>query len=420
MNISGVGSVPLLPFRTVLRYVAAGLLGWLAAAGMFLYAMPDLARGDYRTPVVLALVHLVVLGWATMLAQGAMYQLIPVAFQVGIRHDRLAVFNHWIYTAGVAGFVVSFASYWVSGLRTFGGIAMFAVLLFAFNIVRSMMRVKSRNPMFWFVISAVLYLALTALLGISQLLMIGMGIGLKFYPAIFTIHIWAGLIGWFTMLIIGFTYKLFPMFTLSHGFSERRQTLILFLLHGAIGATAMGALTNSEWVQAAGLAVFLAGILLFGVDVADIYKHRMRGKLELPMAMAVVAIVWLAGLVLAILTVRWLGSGFGSRLITALGLAFFLGWLSQTIMGYLYKIVPFLIWNERYADKVGRQPVPMLKDMVNEKITGVVAVLYNAGLATALAGIGMGVAAAVYGGFGLLAVAVAVFVSQMVKVIVPI
>ncbi len=41
-------------------------------------------------------------------------------------------------------------------------------------------------------------------------------------------------------------------------------------------------------------------------------------------------------------------------LVVALGLMALVGALGQSIAGYLYKIVPFLIWHTRYAPRIGK------------------------------------------------------------------
>ncbi|MFB3163019.1 hypothetical protein ABLO26_16845 [Neobacillus sp. 179-J 1A1 HS] len=43
-------------------------------------------------------------------------------------------------------------------------------------------------------------------------------------------------------------------------------------------------------------------------------------------------------------------------------------WIVLSIMGYLYKIVPFLWWTYKYSKEIGKKSVPSLKDMMNEKI----------------------------------------------------
>jgi len=41
-----------------------------------------------------------------------------------------------------------------------------------------------------------------------------------------------------------------------------------------------------------------------------------------------------------------------------------LGYISFIINGHLYKIVPFLVWYEKFSPLIGKQKVPMLADMV--------------------------------------------------------
>jgi hypothetical protein len=53
--------------------------------------------------------------------------------------------------------------------------------------------------------------------------------------------------------------------------------------------------------------------------------------------------------------------------LAALELAALVGWLGQSIIGYLYKIVPFLIWHARYGPLVGREPVPLMRELVHER-----------------------------------------------------
>ena len=41
-----------------------------------------------------------------------------------------------------------------------------------------------------------------------------------------------------------------------------------------------------------------------------------------------------------------------------------MGFVGFLITSHLYKIIPFLVWFERYAPLVGKQKVPMLNEMV--------------------------------------------------------
>ena len=46
---------------------------------------------------------------------------------------------------------------------------------------------------------------------------------------------------------------------------------------------------------------------------------------------------------------------------------FIMGFVTFLINGHLYKIVPFLVWFERYSPLVGKEKVPMLHEMFPAK-----------------------------------------------------
>lgn len=62
-----------------------------------------------------------------------------------------------------------------------------------------------------------------------------------------------GTVGWFGLLITGFSYKMLPMFYLAHGLSDRVPRIVLFLWNAAV---------------LAGIAFFLAGDPAAGITVS--------------------------------------------------------------------------------------------------------------------------------------------------------
>jgi hypothetical protein len=71
-------------------------------------------------------------------------------------------------------------------------------------------------------------------------------------------------------------------------------------------------------------------------------------------------------------------------MLAALGLAALVGWLGQSTIGYLYKIVPFLVWQSRYGSLVGREKVPLMRELVHERWAWGSWWLINIGLAGTL------------------------------------
>jgi len=49
----------------------------------------------------------------------------------------------------------------------------------------------------------------------------------------------------------------------------------------------------------------------------------------------------------------------------------FFGFFAFAITGHIYKIIPFLVWFERFSPLVGKQKVPMLADMLPKKSSSV-------------------------------------------------
>ena len=70
--------------------------------------------------------------------------------------------------------------------------------------------------------------------------------------------------------------------------------------------------------------------------------------------------------------------------LAALVLAALVGWPGQSIIGYLYKIVPFLVWQHRYGPLAGRQKVPLMREMLHERLAWLSWWAINLGLVATL------------------------------------
>ncbi|MDE3078361.1 MAG: hypothetical protein KGJ86_23295, partial [Chloroflexota bacterium] len=212
-----------------LRYMMAGLAFMVLAYGAALAFAPAFL-GFYFTPKLLVVTHLTALGWFTMVAMGAIFQLSTVALEVAIYSQRLAKVQFWLYLAGILGLIYQMG--WGSpfSLAVSAGLIVVAIGLFLYNMARTLSAVQRWPLTGWFMAGALSYLGLLVLAGFTLALNLVLGFLPVGQLAFIQAHAHLGLLGWLSMLVIGVSYKLTPMFVLSHPFDEWRLGKPIFIL----------------------------------------------------------------------------------------------------------------------------------------------------------------------------------------------
>lgn len=348
-----------------LRYMVTALVAFVLFATAVPFVAPDVLRG-YDNPHVFSLVHLAVLGWITMIMMGALYQLFPVALQAEIYSVRLGKWNFWLFAGGVAGFVPSFYFWWTPGIAIFGACAVAGVIHFVSNMLRSYASVKVWNAMAHYVLCALGWLTLTVLVGFVYALDELFG-WFDITPNILAAHAHLGLAGWLSLTLMGVSYKLMAMFSLAHGHDEKLAKLNLPLWNlGLIGlAASLVFAPHTPFVPLFAVVLDLSATI-FVIDMVLLFRRRRRRGISLEQWHAFISfgsllVAAAMGVVLAS------GHPLTSTWVAAYGYVILVGWLGFSIVGKYYKIIPFLLWVHRYSKKIGTQPVPLLKDMMDER-----------------------------------------------------
>jgi hypothetical protein len=321
--------------------------------------------GTFRIPVIWSSAHLLVLGWALMAAMGAMYQLVPVAFLTNIWNERFGFIQFFVTAVGITSFAVML--YWspqnaiIPGVLTLLGILMFLVQMF-------MTLSKQAKPtiMTAFVGSSLVCLFVTISLGITLIYSLKTGFASEYYQSIFKAHLLMGVTGWFTLLIFGFSYKMVPMFSLSHGFPMVQAKYVYGFYFSGLVVSLVSFFTNNSILLKIGFLLLLIGFSIFSWHIKIIIKKRLKKTLDKPFRFALVAIGFGNVIHLAAFIMLWNQdvSHFAGPLIYV----YLLLWIVLSIVSYLYKIVPFLWWTYKYSKEIGKNKVPSLKEMMNEKI----------------------------------------------------
>ncbi|HEX2530765.1 MAG TPA: hypothetical protein VHK70_04760, partial [Burkholderiaceae bacterium] len=118
------------------------------------------------------------------------------------------------------------------------------------------------------------------------------------------------------------------------------------------------------WIKVAGAALTGLGLAFYLADIIEFYRTRRRKILELNSLTAAAALV----LITLSLALGALAMAFGvlDRYAGTIGYLFLFGGLTGLGLSQLYKIVPFLTWLDVFGPKLGKGPIPLVQDLVNE------------------------------------------------------
>ncbi len=404
METPGLATALAPPSYLPLRYMLTGVAFYVAAQAALLARAGDLGLAGPLWWPLAGIAHLFTLGWATAVMMGATLQLIPVLLRTRLRGEAAARAAWPLFTAGAALLSWSLlvgrptwlppaAALLVAGIGVYGG------------VVVASLRAAPRGPLQrWALGWAVGFLAATALLGAALTLSLRLGAAGDRFGRLLGAHLATGLGGWLSGVIFSVGYRLIPMFALSHGHSRRGEAPAVGLLLGGSAALALASLAGRVPYTAAGGAALAAAYAIFVWQVVDMVRHRRRRRLE------PVTRFTMVGLAFASLAVILATAAVGSpspagasreRLALAAGYAFLGGWVSLMVAGHLLKIVPFLTWLDRYAERAAVEKVPLVRDLFSPWLGEATLLLTAGGAALGVIGFLTGGVAVLRGAFSL-------------------
>ncbi len=200
-----------------LRFFLTAPLFGIAAAALLAWGGGEAIAGRW-SPQVLAITHLLTLGFMAMIMIGALFQVFPVVLGVDLPWGRrLASLVHGALTLGTALLAAAFllpALAWVMAIAL--ALLSAALLLFLASAGVGLLRLRGRGGMRLAVGAALIGLLVTATLG--ALLGAGYGAGLDPVAASGLDRRWTdlhalwGLLGWVGLLVVAIAYEVVPMF----------------------------------------------------------------------------------------------------------------------------------------------------------------------------------------------------------------
>ncbi|WP_026581119.1 hypothetical protein [Bacillus sp. J33] len=372
-----------LPFSFILFSIFS-LIGSLT---LVLFQGEFIINSQFRVPGIWSAAHLFILGWALMAAMGAMYQLVPVAFLTPIWNERFGFIQFCVTAFGILYFAhvlyYSPQDALLPGIITLAGI-----LMFLLQMLLTLKKQAKPNILTLFVGTALACLFAVILMGILMVISLKTSFASDHYQAIFKSHVMLGTAGWFTLLIFGFSYKMVPMFSLSHGYSMKMAKYVFAIYGGGLLLALAAFFTEKDWILTCALLILAGGFTIFAWHILQILKKRVKKKLDYSFKFALLAIP--GGLIIHF--AAFASSLLGSFENTAgyLLFAYLMLWIALSILSYLFKIVPFLWWTWKYSKAIGKRSVPSLKDMMDDKASVPVLFILIFGILGATASIAIG------------------------------
>jgi len=347
------------PLNLIAPFFKFGVIFYLLSMMSLLFFEPTFT---YQQMDVAGWVHLFLLGFVMMIIFGAMAQLIPVVLEVG--HVVVDVYYVILPLLGTGASVMVAGFWFMPSLLPYGGLlVLIAMMIFAFENIVTLKKTTLKTLTVRTVAWSNGYLLLGILtgfaiaLGLAGDLVIDVSLMLK-------AHVYAVLGGYVMLTIMGLSLTLIPMFSLAHGFDEKPVKRAFNLLIVGVGIVFVGALFGTEWLMYVGYLVSFVGVLFYTWQIYIIAKLTVRKEMD----------VWAKSMIFAFASLIFSMMTGAVALITndqsmlhATVWFFLLGFVSSMITGHLYKIVPFLVWFERFAPLVGKEKVPMLHEMYSKE-----------------------------------------------------
>lgn len=353
MNVSPDFSLPL---RSIAPYFVAAIIFYIFSMSFLLFLRPDIGLRDFR---VIGWVHAYMIGFVMMVIIGAMGQLSVVVAEVHHRYPKVFGWIWPILSMGTAVLVIGFIynPFW---LGIGGGMIFGALTLFAFNLFITLRYSRRRTSVTRSMQWSTLFLGIGLLIGVMMAL--GYGGAIIIDPTQWRMgHIFAVFGGYVMLNIMGVSTVLLPMFGACSRPGDNDYTISFYSMVIAAGMMIFASVSQIIWLEKVALLFGMGSVAYYMIQVYRIFTSKKRRYSDIWERSVSVAFIALA------LSIGSGMYGIASGNEKAVLLSFWFltaGFLGFLITAHLYKIVPFLVWFERYAPYIDERDVPMLHQLL--------------------------------------------------------
>jgi hypothetical protein len=348
------------PLKLVLPYFIIASIAYLIAMSTLFFL--NTTSLHYLNMDIITWVHLFLIGFVILVIIGSMAQLIPVVLEVG----HFAV--HWFYiiiallTFGLCCMLFAFL-FALPLLPYAGGIFLMGIVLYLINLFATLFKVKRFTIVIKSIIFSHLFLLLGVILGVIMALNFAGFIAIDL-NSFLKAHVYTLLVGYISLTIMGISLILLPMFGLSHGFNDQSIILSVYLLAFSIVFVLFALFFEFKLFEYFGYFLSLVAYGLYCYQIVLIYKFRARKENDIWVKSIYISF---GSLVLCLFYFILYMLSYYTPYLLICAVLFIVGFLGFLITAHFYKIIPFLVWFNRFSPLVGKQKVPMLADMIPTK-----------------------------------------------------
>jgi len=348
------------PFKLIAPYFIIGVIFYLISSIFSLSINPS--ELSIHSPDLLSWTHLFLLGFVMMIIFGAMAQLIPVTLEVG--HFSVE-FYYIIYPLLFIGTILMAFGFTLSSpLLPYGGILVFlSMFIFLSEIFLTMKKVSNFSNVVKSILVSNLFLLIGVIIGIIMALTYAGQLNVNI-EELLKAHVFSVVLGYIVITIMALSLVLLPMFGLSHNFSQKPLNNAIILMTASVSLVILSSLFSIPFIDKIAYIISILSLIIYFYQIYLIYKTRARKENDIYIISLFFS--FSTFLISIILGFFYIFTSHEPLLFASVWL-FISGFITFVIIGHLYKIVPFLVWFEKFAPLVGKQKVPMLADMVPVK-----------------------------------------------------
>jgi len=356
------------PISVPLRFFLTAPLFGLAAAMLLIISGPEILSGRWM-PQIMALTHLMTLGFITMIMAGALLQMMPVVIGSPVWRPRLtSIVLHALLCLGVialtGGFWFDHAGLMRLALLLLAVALIFFVVVMGLSLAQSRVRSSSASGIRLAVVALTIALAFGLRIGAEHVWQFQDYVAHSWS----NIHMLWALIGWVGLLIFSIAYEVIPMFQLTPAYPDWMQRWLIKTMFVVLSLwTGAYLLAMPGWLLTLFGMGMAAVFVCFAITTLYLQKNRRRRRSSVTMefwrigmlALLAAVVVWISGQFLPQLA-AWSGYGL------LLGILYMVGFVVSAISGMLYKIVPFLIWFHLQSRHISQSGLPTVNEIIPE------------------------------------------------------